>query len=132
MEAYLAAKKITAQKTGKGTYVHIDQQGTGLQAENNKYVSVKYTGKILTKDSVFQSSSYAFKLGNSEAIRGWDEGLLLFKEGGKGTLFIPGFLAYGKTPRPGSPFGPFEALIFDVELLKVSDTPIPQDTRGGQ
>ena len=129
MEGYLTAKKVSAQKTGKGTYVHIAQQGTGAQAENNKYVNVKYTGKILRTDSVFQSNSYAFQLGKSEAIRGWDEGLLLFKEGGKGTLYIPGFLAYGKNPNPGSPFKPFEALIFDVEVLKVSDTPIQQDSR---
>jgi FKBP-type peptidyl-prolyl cis-trans isomerase len=129
MAGYLAAKKINAQKTGKGTFVYIQQQGTGAQAENNKYVHVKYTGKILNTDSTFQSNTYAFKLGNAEAIRGWDEGLLLFKEGGKGTLFIPGFLAYGKNPGPGSPFKPFEALKFDIELLKVSDTPIPQDQR---
>jgi FKBP-type peptidyl-prolyl cis-trans isomerase len=129
MQGYLAAKKINAQKTGKGTFVYIQQQGTGRQAENNKYVNVKYTGKILTTDSTFQSNSYAFKLGNAEAIRGWDEGLLLFKEGGKGTLFIPGFLAYGANPGPGSPFKPFEALKFDIELLQVSDTPIPQDQR---
>lgn len=129
MQGYLAAKKINAQKTGKGTFVYIQQQGTGRQAENNKYVNVKYTGKILTTDSTFQSNTYAFKLGNGEAIRGWDEGLLLFKEGGKGTLFIPGFLAYGANPGPGSPFKPFEALKFDIELLQVSDTPIPQDQR---
>jgi FKBP-type peptidyl-prolyl cis-trans isomerase FkpA len=130
MEGYLAAKKITAQKTGKGTYVYIAQQGTGPQAENNKYVHVKYTGRVLSTDSVFQSNTYPFQLGKGEAIRGWDEGLLLFKEGGKGTLYIPGFLAYGKNPRPGSPFKPFDALIFDIELLKVSDTPIPQEMRG--
>ncbi len=129
MEAFLASKNIKAQKTGKGTYVYIKEQGTGPAAENNKYVNVKYTGKILTTDSVFQSNSYPFQLGKGEAIRGWDEGLLLFKKGGKGTLFVPGFLAYGKNPRPGSPFKPFEALIFDIELLDVSDTPIQQQPR---
>jgi FKBP-type peptidyl-prolyl cis-trans isomerase len=54
-------------------------------------------------------------------IRGWDEGLLLFKKGGKGTIFIPGFLAYGKG-QAGSPFKPFQAMKFDVELLNVSDS----------
>jgi FKBP-type peptidyl-prolyl cis-trans isomerase FkpA len=126
MEAYLAAKKIKAQKTGKGTYVYIQQQGTGPAAETGKYVNVKYVGKILATDSTFQSNSYAFQLGKGAAIRGWDEGLPLFKEGGKGTLYIPGFLAYGKNPRPGSPFKPFEALKFDVEVLEVSDSVIAQ------
>ncbi|MBL7745511.1 MAG: FKBP-type peptidyl-prolyl cis-trans isomerase [Chitinophagaceae bacterium] len=124
MDAYLAAKKINAQKTGKGTYVTIKEQGTGAQAANDKYVNVKYSGRILRTDSVFQSNAYAFQLGRGNVIRGWDEGLLLFKEGGKGTLYIPGFLAYGKNPGPGSQ--PFEALIFDIELLQVSDSAITE------
>ena len=126
IDAYLASKKIIAQKTGKGTYVSIQREGTGPVATAGKYVNVKYTGKILTTDSTFQSNSYAFQLGKGAVIRGWDEGLLLFKKGSKGTLYIPGFLAYGKNPSPGSPFKPFDALKFEVELLEISDTPIAQ------
>lgn len=126
MEAWLSSKNINAQKTGKGTYVKIDQQGTGAAAQNGKWVAVKYTGKFLATDSVFQTSSYAFQLGEGQAIPGWDEGLLLFKQGGKGTLYITGFKAYGKNPPPGSPFKPFEPLKFDIELLNVSDTALKQ------
>jgi FKBP-type peptidyl-prolyl cis-trans isomerase len=126
IEAMLASKKINAQKTGKGTYVYIQQQGTGPQAADGKYVTVKYTGRITATDSVFQSNSYSFRLGKREVIRGWDEGLVLFQKGGKGTLYIPGFLAYGKNPNPGSPFRPFEGLTFDVEMMEVSDTMLPQ------
>lgn len=122
MESYLRSKNIPAKKTGKGTYVHITQQGTGPAAENGKFVTVNYTGKILVTDSVFQTNSYEFMLGTGAVIRGWDEGLLEFNQGGKGTLYIPGFLAYGQNPPPGGPFGPFEALVFDVELVNVSDT----------
>ncbi len=120
VEDYIAAKKITAQKTGKGTYVYIQEQGTGPAATPGKYLNVKYTGRILATDSVFESSTIPLQVGKGAVIRGWDEGLLLFKQGGKGTLFIPGFLAYGSKPGPGSK--PFEALVFDVELLSVTDT----------
>ncbi len=122
MEAYLKAKGINAQKTGKGTYVYIQQQGSGPAAENEKYVKVQYSGRVLATDSAFQTGTYPFQLGVAGVIRGWDEGLLLFKKGGKGTLYIPGFLAYGENPGPGGQ--PYEALIFDVELLDVSDKPI--------
>jgi len=115
MESYLASKKITAQKTGKGTFVVIKQQGNGASVRDEDTVTVKYTGRILATDSVFQSSSYTFPLGQGAVIAGWDEGIKLFKVGGKGTLYIPGFLAYGASARP--PFKAFEALIFDVELL---------------
>lgn len=123
IEAYLAGKNIQAEKTGKGTFVYIQQQGTGPIAVSGKYVEVKYTGKILETDSVFQSNTYAFQLGMGNVIRGWDEGLQLFKQGGKGTLFIPGFLCYGKG-QDGSPFKPYQAMKFDVELLNVSDSVI--------
>ncbi|MGQ0739018.1 MAG: FKBP-type peptidyl-prolyl cis-trans isomerase [Bacteroidota bacterium] len=126
MEMYLAGKKINARRTGKGTFVEIKEQGTGPAAAVKKYVLVKYTGKILATDSTFESNSYPLRLGNWSVIPGWEEGLLIFNEGGKGTLYIPGFLAYGRNPRPGSPFKPFDALKFDVELVKVSDTPIEQ------
>jgi FKBP-type peptidyl-prolyl cis-trans isomerase len=39
--------------------------------------------------------------------------------GDKWKLFIPPELAYGAEPPPGSIIGPNEALIFEVELLKV-------------
>jgi FKBP-type peptidyl-prolyl cis-trans isomerase len=115
MKSYLAAKKITAQQTGKGTFVAIKEQGTGISVNDGDTVAVKYTGRVLATDSVFQSSTYSFPLGEGAVIAGWDEGLKLFKVGGKGTIYIPGFLAYGANARP--PFKPFEALIFDVELL---------------
>jgi FKBP-type peptidyl-prolyl cis-trans isomerase len=124
MERWLAAKKINAQKTGKGTYVFIQQQGTGPAAEPGKYVNIKYTGKVLATDSTFQTATYAIKLGTSAVIRGWTEGLQLFKQGGKGTIYIPGFLAWGANPGPaGKPFAP---VLFDVEILEVSDKPIAQ------
>ena len=121
MEAYLISKKINAQKTGMGVYVYIKQQGDGPMADSGKVVTVKYTGRKLDTDSVFQSNTYSFVLGVGQVIPGWDQGLRLFKKGGKGTIYIPGFLGYGKDVGPGSPFKPFEPLIFDVELLDVKD-----------
>ncbi len=122
VQAYLTKKGITnAKKAGQGTYVAMQQEGTGPQAAAGKFVSVKYTGRSLSTDSVFESSVIpALKLGENGVIRGWEEGLLAFKQGGKGTLFIPGYLAYGKNPGPGGKT--FEALIFDIEMLSVSDT----------
>ena len=107
------------KKTGRGTYVEIKQEGSGPLAEIGDTLTVKYTGRKLTNDSVFESNSYTFPVGKGKAIPGWDEGLLLFKKGGKGTLFVPGFMAYGKNPPPNSPFGQYETLIFDVEIVDI-------------
>jgi len=121
MEDYLAAKKITAQKTGFGTYVVIKDPGNGPPALPGKWVTVKYEGRRLENDSIFQANSYRFQLGKLNVIQGWDEGLQLLKKGGKATLYIPGFLAYGKNPPPGSPFKEFDPMIFNVELTDVAD-----------
>jgi FKBP-type peptidyl-prolyl cis-trans isomerase len=124
MEAYLAKKNLKAEKVGKGTYVTIQQQGTGPLAEDGKYVNVKYTGKVLSTDSVFQSSSFTFRLGKQPLIIGWAEGMRVLRQGAKATLYIPGYVAYGKNPGPAGK--PFAALIFDVEILGVSDNPTDQ------
>ncbi len=123
MEAYLKRKNISAQKTGKGTFVVVQNQGTTPLATPGKYIHVKYSGKYMDTDTVFQANSYEFVLGEGQVIRGWDEGLQLFGTGGKGTLFVPGFLAYKKNPPQGSDFKPFEPLRFDIEVLSITDSP---------
>ncbi len=129
MQDYLASKHIDAKQYGKGSFVKINTPGTGEQVVNGKFVTVNYTGKLLATDSAFQTSSLTRKLGQGELISGLEEGLLAFKAGGKGTIYIPGFRAYGANPPQGSPFKPFDPLIFDVEITSVSDTaaaPAPQ------
>jgi FKBP-type peptidyl-prolyl cis-trans isomerase FkpA len=122
MQSFLASKNIKAQQVGKGTFVVIKQQGTGPQAAPGKFVTVKYNGKFLASDSTFEANVFTRQLDRGELISGMEEGLIEFKQGGVGTLYVPGFRAYGKNPNPGSPFKPFEPLKFDVEILNVSDT----------
>ena len=132
MAAWLATNKITATKTGKGTYVLVKEPGTGMQVDSGKFVTVRYEGKTLANGKIFEttldpkSQPYTFQIGvpgPRSPIRGWEEGLPLFKKGGKGTLYIPGALAYGKNPPPGSPFKPNDPLIFDIEIVDVTDAP---------
>jgi FKBP-type peptidyl-prolyl cis-trans isomerase len=98
-----------------------------MQAEAGKKLAVKYTGKIFPSGKVFESNMdgsrppYDLVLGTASVIPGWDEGLAYFKKGGKGTLYIPFFQAYGDRPGPGGQ--PHESLIFDVEVVDVTDAP---------
>ncbi|MBC7903539.1 MAG: FKBP-type peptidyl-prolyl cis-trans isomerase [Gemmatimonadaceae bacterium] len=127
IENWLAQKNIKAQQTGKGTFVAVTDPGTGMQADSGKFVSVRYTGKKLSDGSEFESNNKPgapplnFTIGAGEMITGMDEGVRVFKKGGKGVLYIPGSLAYGANPQPGSPFKPFDALIFEIEVLDVLD-----------
>ena len=123
LDKYITEQKITVKPTASGLYYIETKKGTGTKAENGKQLLVNYTGKFLD-GTVFDSSEgrdpYSFILGTGRVIRGWHEGFALMREGGKATFIIPSSLAYEDG---GGRFPPYATLVFDVELVKISDAP---------
>ncbi len=103
--------------------------GTGERVTPHKFVTVKYTGYLASDGQKFDSSEdhpnkqpFTFEYGEHRVIPGWDTGFEGMRVGGKRRLFIPWELAYGENGRP--PVIPAKAeLIFDIEVVSVSDTP---------
>ncbi|MDC1024427.1 peptidylprolyl isomerase [Flavobacteriales bacterium] len=123
-ETAAANKKLMegATITESGLAYIMVKEGSGIQAENGKTVSVHYTGK-LTDGTKFDSSldrnqPIEFVLGQGRVIKGWDEGISYLKVGGKATFIIPSDLAYGERGA-GGVIPPNATLIFDVELVDV-------------
>ncbi len=126
LQDYLAKNNINAIRTEKGTYVEIQEPGTGPKVDTGKAVSVDYRGMTL-EGKVFDQSydstgksvnPFSFVIGERGAIDGWPDGLVYFHEGGKGRLFIPSYLAYG-TRGAGGDIAPNTPLVFDVSVLDV-------------
>jgi peptidylprolyl isomerase len=110
------------QTTPSGLKYTDEVVGSGPSPEKGKKVTVHYTGK-LTDGKKFDSSvdrgqPFSFNIGVGQVIKGWDEGVMSMKVGGKRTLVIPAELGYGSRGA-GNAIPPNAELIFDVELLGV-------------
>ena len=114
------AKKEGVTVTASGLQYKVITEGTGKSPSATDTVLVHYEGTLID-GKVFDSS---YKRGEpiefplNRVIAGWTEGVQLMKEGAKYRLYLPSKLAYGRSGA-GRDIGPNEALIFDVELLKV-------------
>lgn len=99
------------------------EEGSGAEAKSGDRVTVQYVGVTYEKGKEFDASwnrgePFAFTLGGSEVIAGWEQGIEGMKVGGRRELIIPPELAYGETGAPPA-IPPNETLIFVVDLLEV-------------
>lgn len=109
-------------------YIDI-KPGDGPEAQPNQFYTVHYTGWLASDGTKFDSSldrnePITFQQGVRGVIPGWDYGFAGMHVGGKRRLFIPYQLAYGDSGRPPV-IPPKSDLIFDIELVSVSDTEPP-------
>jgi FKBP-type peptidyl-prolyl cis-trans isomerase len=102
-------------------------EGTGEEVKEGDTITAHYTGAYAVNGEIFESSKdggqpATFPLGN--VIQGWQQGVPGMKEGGTRRLIIPGNLAYGEAPdgyTPGSTQQPMGTLVFDIELISISE-----------
>ena len=96
--------------------------GEGKEVEKFNIVTVNYTG-LLEDGTKFDSSlnpgrtPFRFTVGAGQVIKGWDEGLIGMKVGGKRKLTIPPDLGYGS--RDNGPIPANSTLIFEIDLLGI-------------
>ena len=106
-------------------------EGTGTEAVKGKIAVVHYTGWLYDPgaadkkgrkfdSSVDRGQPFTFPVGGGRVIRGWDEGVVGMRVGGRRTLVIPPDMAYGGRGA-GGVIPPDATLVFDIELLDVRD-----------
>jgi peptidylprolyl isomerase len=119
-----ALKEFTegAQKTESGLMYLIEVEGQGSKPSKGDSVQVHYELKLtsgVVVDSSFQRGQpISINIGVGQVIPGWDEGIMLLKEGSKATLVVPSDLGYGPSGA-GGVIPPNATLIFKVQLVKV-------------
>lgn len=96
--------------------------GTGKEIVKGALITTQYNG-FLEGGVKFDSSydkGHPFQcvIGTGRVIKGWDQGLMGMKVGGKRKLFVPAHLAYGER-QIGAHIKPNSNLIFEIELLEV-------------
>jgi len=100
-------------------------EGQGAAAAPGQKYKVHYTGYLRDgkkfDSSVDRNEPFEFVQGRRQVISGWEAGFEGMKAGGKRRLFVPYQMAYGEKGRAQIP--PKAELIFDLELLAVSDVP---------
>lgn len=98
------------------------QIGDGKAVVKGALITTQYTG-FLEDGTVFDSSYQRGKpfqcvIGTGRVIKGWDQGMMGMKVGGRRRLFVPAHLAYGER-QVGAHIRPHSNLVFEIELLEV-------------
>ena len=120
IEDYLTANNIQTQKTPWGVYIQVLNPGQGAKPAPGQFANIRYKGTNL-KGQQFDAGVYPLQIGLGGSIKGFEEGAKQLAKGGKAKIFIPSILAYG--PRGSGPnIGPNENLVFEMEMLDISNT----------
>ena len=117
-------KKYTnAQLSPSGLVYVIENMGEGDKPVLGSKIGLHYKGTIRSDGKKFDSSydrnsPLEFNYLVQKMIPGFEEGIGMLGKGGKATLIIPYFQAYGKEGRPGA-IPPYADLVFEIEILQV-------------
>jgi FKBP-type peptidyl-prolyl cis-trans isomerase len=128
IEKFIAEKGLKDVKvTPSGLRYIITNPGTGPLPTKGSLVTVNYKGYLLNgtvfDESYSRKQPFELMLGAGEVIPGWEEGLTYFAKGGKGTLIIPSYLAYGEQGAGTIPAS--SPIVFDIEVVDVKNNPAP-------
>jgi cyclophilin family peptidyl-prolyl cis-trans isomerase len=122
---FAEVKKVhkKAKMTESGLVYVIQEKGSKDRVVKGSKVSLHYTGTFRADGKKFDSSkdrnqTLDFNYIDQKMIPGFEEGIAMVGKGGKITIYIPYFKAYGKNGRPGA-IPPYSDLVFEIEMVDI-------------
>lgn len=111
--------------TESGLKYYAITEGSGAAPKAGDTLSLNYSlwleDGTLIDSSFMRGQPLPVVIGSGGTIPGFEEGLLLMKEGGKAQLIVPPDLGYGAAG--GGPIPPEANLIFEIEILEIQAGP---------
>jgi peptidylprolyl isomerase len=112
---------LTSSSSTDKLQIQDEKIGTGAAVKKGDTVQINYVG-TLTNGTKFDASAdhggpFTTQIGVGQVIKGWDEGIIGMKVGGKRKLTIPPSLGYGDQAEGSIPAN--STLIFQVELVGI-------------
>ena len=131
IDAYIKANNLTTKRTSMGVAIQTVKAGNGQKAKMGDFMMLRYTGKDLT-GRVFDTNDkpggqlMPFQVGAGGMIPGFADGVKQLAEGEKAIILIPSLFAYGPQGNPQAAIAPNTSLLFDIEVVDISDkAPLP-------
>ena len=126
-------KYPNAKLSATGLVYNIENMGEGDKPVLGSKMGLHYKGTIRADGKKFDSSydrnsPLEFNYLVQKMIPGFEEGIGMLGKGGKATLIIPYFQAYGKEGRSGA-IPPYSDLVFEIEILQVDPPNSVPDTK---
>ncbi|MFW6226741.1 MAG: FKBP-type peptidyl-prolyl cis-trans isomerase [Bacteroidota bacterium] len=125
-EAFLDenAKKEGVTTLPSGLQYEVLVEGEGAQPKMGDKVQAHYTGMLIDGEkfdsSVDRGQPFEFEVGG-RVIPAWNEIVQLMSVGSKYKIYVPAELGYGTNPPQGGPIKPNDVLVFEIELLDITE-----------
>ncbi len=117
-------------ETDSGLIYKIVEEGDGEIPQENQFVFVEFTGKLVSGDTFEKTDDIIYFLLNNGVIPGLREGLSLMSEGSTYELVLPPELAFGNNPPDGTIIQCGAVVIYEITLdsfLRDPDTFLEQN-----
>lgn len=119
MQAYANTNGYSMSSHSSGMLYQVVNPGSGAIPLSTSKVYVKYTGRLVSSNAIFDQQNNAANTGFtvSQLIPAWQLGLELIAKGGTIRLIVPSSLAYGCNGYGAIPGN--SVLFFEIELVDV-------------